>query len=125
MSWRKERERERVVGDQTKRHKPPPQHKTTPPFFSTSGRHRWVVYGNLDWRDGQDAGSVPAEWHGWLHNITDDNPSSNPAAFAAPPYVLPHKGYVSGTPARYQPKGAWHNPARRNWRKVEAWVPPQ
>lgn len=82
------------------------------------------MYGDLDWRDGQDAGSVPAEWHGWLHNITDDNPVANPATFAAPPYVLPHKGYVSGTAARYQPKGAWHNPARRNWRKVEAWTPP-
>ena len=98
--------------------------RSPPPLHSPPGRHRWVVFGDLDWRDGQDAASVPAEWHGWLHNITDDNPVANPATFAAPPYVLPHKGYVSGTAGRYQPKGAWHNPARRNWRKVEAWTPP-
>jgi hypothetical protein len=30
-----------------------------------------------------------------------------------------------GTAAAYQPKGVWtSNPARRNWRKYEAWVPP-
>ena len=97
------------------------------PPLSLPGRHRWVVYADLDWRDGQDAASVPADWHGWLHNVTDSNPASDPAAFAAPPYVLPHKGYVSwkGDAARYQPKGSWHCKTRRGWGKVEAWVPPQ
>ena len=29
-----------------------------------TGRHRWVVYANLDWPDGYEPTQVPAEWHG-------------------------------------------------------------
>ena len=29
-----------------------------------AGRHRWVVYGDLDWPSGQDPTSIPPEWHG-------------------------------------------------------------
>ena len=95
-----------------------------PPLLCSLGRHRWVVYANLDWLTGQDPGKIPGEWHGWLHQITDETPVTHPATFAAPPYALPYRGYASGTPARYQPKGAWNNPQRRNWRKVETWEPP-
>ena len=31
-----------------------------------AGRHRWVVYANLDWPDGYEPTQVPAEWHGAL-----------------------------------------------------------
>ena len=31
-----------------------------------TGRHRWVVYANLDWPDGYEPTQVPAEWHGAL-----------------------------------------------------------
>ena len=34
-------------------------------------RHRWVVYGDLQ---NYNATSVPPEWHGWLHHVTDDEP---------------------------------------------------
>lgn len=37
------------------------------------GRHRWVVYGDLQ---NYNTTSVPPEWHGWLHHITDDDPVS-------------------------------------------------
>lgn len=30
------------------------------------GRHRWVVYGDLEWKTGQDPTSIPPEWHGEL-----------------------------------------------------------
>ena len=33
-----------------------------------TGRHRWVEYGD---KGRYNASQVPAEWHGWLHFITD------------------------------------------------------
>ena len=86
------------------------------------GRHRWVVYSELDCHRGQDPTTVPAEWHGWLHNITDDAPSRNPGAFDNKyAWSLPHRGFSSNTAAAYLPKGHWSNPARRNWKKVSTW----
>lgn len=41
----------------------------------------------------------------------------------APIYGLSQKGYVSGTPAAYKPKGVWENPEKRNWKKVAVWQP--
>lgn len=29
-----------------------------------AGRHRWVVFGDLDWPSGQESSTVPPEWHG-------------------------------------------------------------
>lgn len=40
------------------------------------GRNRWVVYaGGQDWIN-QNSSTVPPEWHGWLHFITDENPAN-------------------------------------------------
>jgi NADH:ubiquinone oxidoreductase subunit len=36
------------------------------------GRHRWVEYKDNDM---YNASTVPPEWHGWLHYITDYTPS--------------------------------------------------
>jgi NADH dehydrogenase (ubiquinone) 1 alpha subcomplex subunit 12 len=33
-----------------------------------TGRHRWVEYAE---KTRYNASQVPAEWHGWLHFITD------------------------------------------------------
>jgi len=33
-----------------------------------AGRHRWVEYAE---KTRYNASQVPAEWHGWLHFITD------------------------------------------------------
>ena len=44
------------------------------------------------------------------------------------PHTCPPAGrYMHGAaPHTYAPKGAWtHGDLKRNWRKVEAWVPPQ
>lgn len=41
-----------------------------------AGRNRWVVYADAqDWRS-QDPSVIPPEWHGWLHAITDENPTN-------------------------------------------------
>ena len=39
----------------------------------TYGRHRWVDFANI--HDYSPA-SIPPEWHGWLHNVTDDEPNT-------------------------------------------------
>lgn len=35
------------------------------------GRHRWVEYSGLPWMSEVQSTNVPAEWHGWLHYMTD------------------------------------------------------
>lgn len=41
------------------------------------GQHRWMVpAGFRSWYD-FDASEIPAEWHGWLHHITDDPPTEH------------------------------------------------
>ncbi|KAK9830380.1 hypothetical protein WJX72_011448 [[Myrmecia] bisecta] len=87
------------------------------------GRHRWVVYGNLNWEaHGQEPTTVPAEWHGWLHSIYDTPPSKVPPK--KPIYALTQKPNMTGQPGCFLPKGAWQNPEKRNWQKMQMWQPP-
>ncbi|KAI9099847.1 NADH ubiquinone oxidoreductase subunit NDUFA12-domain-containing protein, partial [Phlyctochytrium arcticum] len=48
-------------------------------------RDRWVEY--KSWNP--DASQVPAEWHQWLHRITDEvpNPENIPRPFFSPPHI--------------------------------------
>ena len=39
-------------------------------------RHRWVEYAGLPWTQNCDPSDVGAEWHGWLHNMTDQIPAT-------------------------------------------------
>jgi NADH dehydrogenase (ubiquinone) 1 alpha subcomplex subunit 12 len=90
-----------------------------------AGRHRWVVYARAEhWRESQDPTTVPPEWHAWLHHISDANPA-NADMGPRPAYEAQAVAHPTGTPACYQPKGAWENPHRRHWRKYEAWLPQQ
>lgn len=85
-------------------------------------RHRWVVYAKpTDYRT-QDPSAIPAEWHAWLHHISDENPANSD--YQKPIYAIEARSHPSMTADRYMPKGAWENPNRRTWRKYEAWNPP-
>ncbi|XP_061570189.1 NADH dehydrogenase [ubiquinone] 1 alpha subcomplex subunit 12 [Cololabis saira] len=85
------------------------------------GRHRWVIYTtemngkNTLWE--VDGSMVPAEWHRWLHCITDDPPTTHPPE---PKKFLAeiHQFNVSGTPKQYVPF-----PTTR--KKIHEWVPPK
>lgn len=84
----------------------------------TSGRHRWVEYAN---RQNYNLTSVPPEWHGWLHHITDHCPANH--KFLEAPFKIPAEVTKTGTPENYQPKGSWsQGTARRNWKKYTAWT---
>jgi hypothetical protein len=39
-------------------------------------RNRFVVFAKADNFRTQDSSSVPPEWHGWLHYISDENPAN-------------------------------------------------
>ncbi len=57
---------------------------------------RWVMYAGLP-----EASAVPAEWHGWLHYMTD-----HPIPLSARrPWQTPHQPNLTGTALAYRPPG--------------------
>ncbi|KAM4711738.1 NADH dehydrogenase [ubiquinone] 1 alpha subcomplex subunit 12 [Anableps anableps] len=85
------------------------------------GRHRWVIY-TLEMNGKRtfwevDSSMVPAEWHRWLHCMTDDPPTTHPPE---PKKFLAeiHQFNVSGTSQQYVPY-----PTTR--KKIHEWVPPK
>jgi NADH:ubiquinone oxidoreductase subunit len=81
------------------------------------GRHRWVEYAeyrNLEY----DASQVPAEWHRWLHSITDFPPRKDTpiATSIAYKWILDHSENLSGTKDAYMPYSTTKS-------KIEAWKP--
>lgn len=79
--------------------------------------HRWVVYAGE-----QDPSSVPAQWHAWLHHITDA-PLDGPMR----PWQLPHQPNQTGTPNSYRPAGHDYRGGRRaaSSADYEVWTPDQ
>uniref|UniRef100_A0A8C3ACX2 NADH dehydrogenase [ubiquinone] 1 alpha subcomplex subunit 12 n=1 Tax=Cyclopterus lumpus TaxID=8103 RepID=A0A8C3ACX2_CYCLU len=69
------------------------------------GRHRWVIYTkemngkNTMWD--LDASMVPSEWHGWLHCMTENPPTTHPPV---PKKFLAevHQFNVSATSERFR-----------------------
>ena len=49
------------------------------------------------------AGTIDPEWHGWLHNMTDDMPTK--VTYFKPHYELKRSGYNESVP--YQPKASY------------------
>eukprot|EP00243_Klebsormidium_subtile_P013453 TRINITY_DN8866_c0_g1_i1.p1 TRINITY_DN8866_c0_g1~~TRINITY_DN8866_c0_g1_i1.p1 ORF type:complete len:160 (-),score=36.52 TRINITY_DN8866_c0_g1_i1:451-930(-) len=86
------------------------------------GRHRWVEYKD---NTSYNASTVPPEWHGWLHYITDYTPSEIQAF--TPFYSKEHKGNQTGKGAEhiYHPKGHFQakDDKRTRWQRVEPWKP--
>ena len=85
-----------------------------------AGRRRWVVFAD---KFDYNPTSVPPEWHGWVNYINDYEPTHH--NFKEPIYHLKATATKTATPEAYNPKGSWYNEQKRNWRKYEAWQPPQ
>uniref|UniRef100_A0A7S0WPG8 NADH dehydrogenase [ubiquinone] 1 alpha subcomplex subunit 12 n=1 Tax=Chlamydomonas leiostraca TaxID=1034604 RepID=A0A7S0WPG8_9CHLO len=83
-------------------------------------RKRWVLYKDTF---NYSPTSVPPEWHGWLEGINDFTPANYD--FKKPAYGIQAMPSRTGTTSAYAPKGVWANTGKRNWKKYEAWVPPQ
>ncbi|KAI9157355.1 hypothetical protein LWI28_021179 [Acer negundo] len=77
------------------------------------GRHRWVEYAE---KSRYNASQVPAEWHGWLHFITDH--TGDELLMLKPKrYGIEHKQNLSGEGDEYiyHSKGHTLNPGQRDW----------
>jgi NADH:ubiquinone oxidoreductase subunit len=68
---------------------------------------RWVLYVGM-----AEPSKVPAEWHGWLHHITDAVPVNDPAARR--PWQKEHLPNLSGTALAYRPPGSVLRGGRRD-----------
>eukprot|EP01110_Echinostelium_bisporum_P003692 TRINITY_DN18986_c0_g1_i1.p1 TRINITY_DN18986_c0_g1~~TRINITY_DN18986_c0_g1_i1.p1 ORF type:complete len:161 (-),score=35.71 TRINITY_DN18986_c0_g1_i1:16-498(-) len=63
-------------------------------------RDRWVEYAD---QANPEASAVPAEWHQWLHHITDE-PGTAPTVVAmTPKFAKDWRPNPSGTSAQYSP----------------------
>ena len=75
-------------------------------------RHRWVEYAGLPWTQNCDPSDVGAEWHGWLHNMTDQIPATvrRPPCppFPPPPPRARLREFVVGEGARSSGTHATH-----------------
>jgi len=86
-----------------------------------SGRHRWVEYAE---KGRYNASQVPAEWHGWLHVITDR--TGDELLMQKPKrYGLEHKENFSGEGEEliYHSKGHALNKGQRDWTRYQPWEP--
>lgn len=83
------------------------------------GRHRFVEYADIQ---NYDASSVPPEWHGWLHYITDHRPEQL-EELKPVRYGIEHKPNLSGLgdAFSYHSKGHALNPKQRDWTRYEPW----
>eukprot|EP00249_Psilotum_nudum_P007688 c20750_g1_i1 orf=743-1213(-) len=83
------------------------------------GRHRWVEYAD---KKRYNASSVPPEWHGWLHYITDHTPDQL-EGMKPVRYGIEHKPNLSGEgeDVTYHSKGHALNPSQRDWTRYEPW----
>eukprot|EP01120_Amphizonella_sp_Union-15-10_P004311 TRINITY_DN1493_c0_g2_i1.p1 TRINITY_DN1493_c0_g2~~TRINITY_DN1493_c0_g2_i1.p1 ORF type:complete len:146 (+),score=23.45 TRINITY_DN1493_c0_g2_i1:109-546(+) len=61
------------------------------------GRDRWVQYVNTNF----DASQVPAEWHTWLHHVSDEVPNEKLLQRLMPSYKVPHTPNLTGTESAY------------------------
>ncbi|KAJ4721008.1 NADH dehydrogenase [ubiquinone] 1 alpha subcomplex subunit 12 [Melia azedarach] len=85
------------------------------------GRHRWVEYAE---KSRYNASQVPAEWHGWLHFITDH--TGDELLMLKPKrYGVEHKENLSGEGEEYiyHSKGHALNPWQRDWSRYQPWQP--
>lgn len=62
----------------------------------SSRPRRWVIYAGE-----AEPSRVPAEWHAWLHYLTDSPLPQTPRR----PWQKPHLPNTTGTPQSYRPPG--------------------
>jgi len=86
-----------------------------------SGRQRWVEYADAS---NYNASSIPPEWHGWLHYITDHT-AEEVMALKPTRYGVAHRENLTGRGDGmiYHTKGHALNPNKRDWKRYQSWQP--
>merc|ERR1712154_643234 len=77
------------------------------------GRSRWVEYSDHVGHC-YDGSQIPAEWHRWMHYITDDPPTKDGTMLPRRQWMSEHYENFSGTSKEYVPYSTTRP-------KVEAW----
>ncbi|KAH9426123.1 NADH dehydrogenase (ubiquinone) B17.2 subunit [Dermatophagoides pteronyssinus] len=75
------------------------------------GANRWIEYSDRVHLD-YDASQIPAEWHGWLHYMTDIPPTK--AQYPRHRWMIDHQENMTGTRLQYVPYST--TPA-----KIQSW----
>lgn len=79
------------------------------------GRNRWVDYADKVGLN-YDGSQVPAEWHRWLHYVTDHPPVASPPV--SHKWLATHTENPTGTGRQYVPYSTTRP-------KIESWQPPK
>lgn len=88
-------------------------------YRERGGKRRWVIY-----RNGPvEASRVPAEWHGWLHYMTDELPTE--VDYSAKEWEQEHQANMTGSKDAYRPTGSMLSEGERTKTAsdYEAWQP--
>lgn len=62
-------------------------------------QRRWVIYA-----DQSEASKIPADWHAWMHHITDAPPSDSPLPKKS--WEKPHQENLTGQLGQYVPSAS-------------------
>jgi NADH:ubiquinone oxidoreductase subunit len=82
---------------------------------SQSGiKKRWVVYKGL-----AEASKIPADWHGWMHYKNSEPPEVKKKHY----WERQHQPNLTGTAARYLPKGSIGKRTLAEELSYQPWVP--
>ena len=87
-------------------------------YQSKNGVRRWVIYNGT-----VEASRVPPEWHGWIHHMVRNPPTTDPPKHKS--WEKDHLPNLTGTPGALRPPGSLaalgvRPPATGDY---EAWTP--
>ena len=82
-------------------------------YYNNSKERRWVVYKNR-----VDSSKIPAEWHLWIHFLTNNTPLTNLNKFK---WQKKHEENLTGTKGAYKPDGLLSSDSKKNIKKYETW----
>ena len=83
-----------------------------------TNRNRWIQFKEPSWLiQKSDASDIPAEWHAWMHNMTDHTPITHPPAERK--FHMEHRANM--TPIFHER----YTPSTTTKPKVESWNPAQ
>ena len=81
-------------------------------YYNTKGK-RWVIYKNKI-----DSSKIPAEWHLWIHFMTQNAPINNLNKYK---WQKKHQENLTGTKNAYKPDGLLSSDSKKNMKKYETW----
>ena len=82
-------------------------------YYSSFKGKRWIIYKNR-----VEASRIPAEWHLWIHFLTQNKPIDNVNKFK---WQKKHEENLTGTAKAYKPDGSLTSDSKKDMKKYETW----